>query len=101
MPLLLIGIMFLYVGFPVAAVGTTSLLSKCVSLRVQGIAQGFRRLATFSGLILGPLWGGATLHKPDLQLSVPLLLLLILGTMFSFSFKKIRTEERTALNLSK
>ncbi|XP_057377056.1 uncharacterized protein LOC130698432 [Daphnia carinata] len=101
MPVLLIGVMFLYVGFPVAAVGTTSLLSKCVSLRVQGIAQGFRRLATFSGLILGPLWGGATLHKPDLQLSVPLLLLLILGAMFSFSFKKIRNEERIAMNVSK
>jgi hypothetical protein len=36
MPILLTGFMFLYVGFPVAAVGSTSLLSKCVSLRVQG-----------------------------------------------------------------
>ncbi len=104
MPILLTGFMFLYVGFPVAAVGSTSLLSKCVSLRVQGfmhyflllklcfnysknlhvkgIAQGFRRLATFSGLILGPIWGGATLHQPYLQMSVPLLLLILLGVSF-------------------
>lgn len=36
MPILLTGFMLLYVGFPVAGVGATSLLSKCVSLRVQG-----------------------------------------------------------------
>ncbi|XP_046441893.1 uncharacterized protein LOC124192566 isoform X2 [Daphnia pulex] len=101
MPILLTGFMFLYVGFPVAAVGSTSLLSKCVSLRVQGIAQGFRRLATFSGLIIGPIWGGATLHQPYLQMSVPLLLLILLGIMFSFSFKKIRNEEQLALTHSK
>ena len=46
---------------------------------LKGIAQGFRRLATFSGLILGPIWGGATLHQPYLQMSIPLLLLILLG----------------------
>ncbi len=35
-PMLAVGILFVYMGFPVASVGTTSLLSKCVSLRIQG-----------------------------------------------------------------
>lgn len=97
LPILVLGVLLLYIGFPVAVVGATSLLTKCISFRVQGsfvydfsdvlnisetftgIAQGLRRLGTFIGLILGPLWAGATLHRPALQLSVPLFLLLVIA----------------------
>lgn len=44
-----------------------------------GVAQGLRRLGTFSGLILGPIWGGATLHQPVLQMAIPLALLLLMA----------------------
>jgi len=38
LPLFAVGVLLLYIGFPVACVGATSLLTKCVSLRVQGAA---------------------------------------------------------------
>jgi hypothetical protein len=57
---------------------------------LKGIAQGFRRLATFSGLILGPIWGGATLHQPYLQMSIPLLLLILLGVSYYLNVFKTK-----------
>ena len=97
-----IGLLLLYIGFPFVCVGASSLITKCVSTRVQGknsfrktkqnqssfpilifqywlgVAQGLRRFGTFIGLILGPLWGGATINQPILQMAVPLTLLLIM-----------------------
>ncbi len=36
MPIFAMGILLLYLGFPVACVGATTLMTKCVSTRVQG-----------------------------------------------------------------
>jgi hypothetical protein len=39
MPIFAIGVLLLYLGFPVACVGATALMTKCVSARVQGLVQ--------------------------------------------------------------
>ena len=43
------------------------------------MGQGLRRLGSFVGLVLGPLWGGATVRNPLLQMAIPLILLVIMA----------------------
>ncbi len=51
-----------------------------------GMGQGLRRLGSFVGLILGPMWGGATVHYPLLQMGVPLALLIIMAVSLVITF---------------
>ncbi|KAK2703565.1 hypothetical protein QYM36_018027 [Artemia franciscana] len=89
----LMGGVLLFIGYTITGVSSAGLMSKCVSEGVQGAAQGLRRLATFVGLILGPIWGGATMRQPHLQFSAPILLLSFAAVLYAMSLPKIIREE--------
>ncbi|XP_065564340.1 uncharacterized protein LOC136029811 [Artemia franciscana] len=89
----LMGGVLLFIGYTITGVSSAGLMSKCVSEGVQGAAQGLRRLATFVGLIIGPIWGGATMKQPHLQFSAPILLLSFAAVLYAMSLPKIIREE--------
>ena len=55
---------------------------------VQGVGHSVRRFVSQLAIILGPVWGAATLLHPYLMLIVPLTMLVIGTVLYAVSFKK-------------
>ncbi|CAG7716792.1 unnamed protein product, partial [Allacma fusca] len=89
----MLGIMILYLGYPIASVANTCLSSKVLSQETQGLGQGLRRLASYLGLIYGPSWAGSTVTKPYLYLGVPIGVMLVNGIMLILSYRDLRKVE--------
>ena len=60
----------------------------CIFCLFQGVGHSVRRFVSQLAIILGPVWGAATLMSPYLMLLVPLVMLVIGSVLYAVSFKK-------------
>jgi len=87
-PYFAVGVILDLAGIPTVCDIGLSLYSKLLPSNMQGVGHSVRRFVSQLAIILGPVWGAATLMSPYLMLLVPLVMLVIGTGLYAISFKK-------------
>jgi len=83
-------------GIPVVCDIGIALYSKLLPDRVQGLGHAVRRFISQFAILLGPLWGGATLSHPLLFTFVPLVLQVLATLLYIGSYKRMKPREENS-----
>ncbi len=81
-------------GLPAIAISSSTLFTKLVDDKMQGIGQGVQRGVLGVGTIFGPLFAGPFVQKPLVLLGSTLVVILLIVAFTLLSFKRLKPKAK-------